>query len=85
VDVPTARLSGLNSSVQDGSGMCFLFGETRMLDGATLQSLYPDHESYVTAVTQSVAQNEASGALMPEDGDRIIQAAQASDIPPQAP
>ena len=81
VDVPVARFSGLNSSVQTGSGMCFLFGTTQLLDAATLQSLYPDHAAYVAAVTQSVAQNEANGSLMPEDGDRIIQAAQASDAP----
>ena len=81
VDVPTALLSGENSSTRE-DGICFLLGTTQMLDDATLRSLYPDHAAYVVAVSDAVRDEIAKGFLLPEDGALIIQAAQNSDIPP---
>ena len=59
-----------------------MFGETQMLDDATLKSLYPDHNAYVAAVTNDAQSAIAKGFLVEEDADLIISAAQASDIPP---
>lgn len=84
VDAPIALMSGENSSVQNGSDICFLFGKTEMLDAATLQSLYPDHAAYVVAVTDAARDAVAKGFLMQEDADLIIKAAQAADIPPSS-
>lgn len=84
VDSPIARFSGENTSIQDDSAdLCFLFGSTEMLDDATLQSLYPGHDAYVAAVTESTLAAQANGFLLPEDGRLIIRAAEESDIPPQ--
>lgn len=82
VDAPIAQMSGDNSSVQNASDICFLFGRTEMLDDATLRSLYPDHAAYVVAVTDAARDAVAKGTLLQEDADLIIAAAQAADIPP---
>jgi len=81
MDVPIARLSGKNSRVDDGEDICFLFGETEMLDKATLQSLYSDHNDYVSKVAASAREMVANGFLISEDAETIIKAAEASDVP----
>lgn len=83
VDVPVARFSGVSSSAQDDTDLCFLFGETEMLDDATLKSLYPGHRAYVAAVTKAAQNSVAKGFLLQEDAELIISAAGASNIPPQ--
>lgn len=82
VDAPIAIFSGDNSSVQDDSNasICFLCGQTEMLDDTTIQSLYPDHASYISAVKQSAQKAVAGGYLMQEDANLIIQAAEENDI-----
>ena len=46
VDVPVAALSGLG---QSGGAFCSIFGTTTPFDAATLATLYPSHEAYVSA------------------------------------
>lgn len=81
MDVPVARFSGQNTSSDDGESICFLFGETEMLDDATVQSLYADHDEYVSLVAASARESVANGFLLSEDADLIISAAEKSDIP----
>lgn len=83
VDVPIARFSGENSSVLNDTDICFLYGETEMLDDATLNFLYPDHDTYVDKVTRSAENAVINGFLLQEDAELIITAAEESDIPPQ--
>ncbi len=80
-DVPAARFSGRNSRVDDGEDICFLFGETELFDKATLQSLYSDHNDYVSKVAASAQEAVEKGFLLPEDAELIIKSAEKSDIP----
>ena len=80
MDVPIAILSGENVSVQNESDICFLFGKTQWLDSDTLNSLYPDKATYVTAVSDSAQQLVESGYLLPEDAAIIIDAAKESPV-----
>lgn len=77
VDVPIATLSGEG---QDGDLFCSIYGTTELFDQATLASLYPDHETYVSAVEASVDDAVAKGFLLHPDGELIKTAAQQSNI-----
>lgn len=81
VDVHVAQFSGENSS--DDEDVRFLFGSPEMLDDTTLQSHYPTHNDYVSAVTDSAHEAVAQGFLLSEDAAIIINATEANDIPPQ--
>lgn len=72
VDAPAAILSGLGQSTQT---FCFLFGTTGLYDAAWMASRYTDKAGYVNAVSEAVAAGIALGTLLPEDGERIRQAA----------
>lgn len=86
VDVPIAKLSangqagGIDGLENSGSSFCFLFGTTTMFDNTTLQSLYPNHTSYVAAVNAATDSAVAKGYLLEADGSLIKQSAQASTI-----
>ena len=77
VDVPIVQLSG---AAGGGSTMCFLFGKTIPFDEATLDRLYPDHQTYVDAVAASTQEAVDAGFLLPEDADLIISAAENSHV-----
>ena len=81
VDLPIARLSGEGQPVglDDPSGR-FLWGTTKLFDKATLAALYPDHDTYVTAVKNATDAAVKAGFLMPEDGELIKAAGAASNI-----
>lgn len=81
VEVPIARLSGLNSAPHSGKGLCYLFGTTSMLDADTLAALYPTHEDYIAAMMTAVDAAIQQGALLAEDAALIISAADAANIP----
>jgi hypothetical protein len=76
VDVPTAVLSGENSSTQDDGGICFLVGRTTLLDDAALQTMYADHAAYVAAVGDATQDAVDKGFLIEEDAQLINEAAQ---------
>ena len=46
----------------------------------SLQERYGDHAGYVKAVTQAVERVQKSGFLLPQDGMRLIQEAEASRV-----
>lgn len=77
VDVPIATLSGEG---QTGNLFCSLYGTTDLFDAAQLAALYPDHATYVAAVTASVDNAVAQGFLLAPDGELIKAAAQSSNI-----
>jgi hypothetical protein len=77
VDVPVARLLGERNT---GVAFCGLFGKTIPFDDQTLEELYPDHETFVTAVEASTAETVEAGFLLPEDAELVIEAAAGSDI-----
>ena len=72
VDAPIATLSGLG---QSGSGFCFIFGTTAFLDTATLASLYPDHDAYVSAVNEATDRAVEAGFILEPDAQLIKAAA----------
>ena len=77
VDAPIATLSGVG---QTGAGFCFIFGTTVPFDAATLASLYPTHDAYVSQVTAST-ESALRGRFLVEPDARLIETqAQESDI-----
>jgi hypothetical protein len=46
----------------------------------SLQERYGDHAGYVKAVVKAVERVQKSGFLLPEDGQRLIQEAEASKV-----
>jgi len=76
IAVPTAVDNGINS----GPGLCFLYGSHTPFDDATLARLYPNHGSYVSAVSHVTDANLAAGYILPEDADTDMQQAAQSDI-----
>jgi hypothetical protein len=77
VDAPIARLSGEG---QTGNVFCSLFGSTQLLSKTTLDSLYPNHATYVAAVNTSVDGAVNHGFLLAPDGDLLKTWAAASNI-----
>ncbi len=78
VDVPIATLSGEGQNAN--TLFCDIQGTTELFDQDTLAQLYPDHETYVSAVNASVEEAVAKGFLLQADGDLIKTWAQESDI-----
>jgi hypothetical protein len=80
VDAPIA----VHTSQPSWWNLCgFLFGETRPLDAATLRDLYPTHQDYVAAVTESAESAVAAGHLTRTDATAMITAAQSASVPPE--
>jgi hypothetical protein len=77
VDVPIATLSGLG---QSGESFCVLFGTTVLFDDTTLDSLYPTHAAYVSAVNEATDSAVEAGFILEPDAQLIKAAAAASDI-----
>lgn len=75
--VATAKNTGLNSG---SNRFCFLYGSHQPFDQATLQALYPTHQTYVDAVRAVVDENLAAGYILPEAAQQTISEAEASDI-----
>ncbi|MEM7284988.1 MAG: alpha/beta hydrolase domain-containing protein [Actinomycetota bacterium] len=70
VDVPLRVLSGDPGS--DG-GACFLFGETRLLDEATVAARYGSLDAFVGALNASADAAVAAGWLLPIDAEVMIE------------
>jgi hypothetical protein len=77
MDVPIATLSGEG---QGGSILCSLFGTTDPFDAATLSSLYPDHDTYVSAFNAATDRAVQAGFILPPDAELMKTAAAESDI-----
>jgi hypothetical protein len=61
--------------------LCLLFGDTRPFDPATLAELYPTHQDYVDAVTESADAAVAAGFLLRSDADGIVASADEAAVP----
>jgi hypothetical protein len=74
--VPTAVNTGVNS----GPGFCRLNGSHEPFDEATLEKLYPTHESYVSKVKSVTEANLKAGYILKPDADATIAEAEKSAI-----
>jgi hypothetical protein len=74
--VPT----GVNTGQNAGPGFCRLYGSHTDFDAATLTSLYPTHNAYVSAVKAVTERNLKSGYILKADAEATILAAEKSDI-----
>jgi hypothetical protein len=79
VDAPVSVLTG--EALPGRSVLCLLFGDTRPFDAATLAALYPTHQDYVDAVTESAEAAVASRFLLQADADDIVAAAEDVNVP----
>lgn len=77
VEAPVAILSGLG---QSGGSFCGIFGTTNPFDQATLDELYPDHETYVRKVRAATSRAVFQGFIRRADADLIIDGARQSEI-----
>jgi alpha/beta hydrolase family protein len=74
--VPT----GINSGQNSGPGFCRLYGSHYDFDAATLASLYPTHETYVSAVKKVTEENLKAGYILEADADATIVEAERSTV-----
>jgi len=77
VDVPIATLSGQG---QTGTILCVLFGTTVPFDAATLASLYPSHDAYVSAFDDAAKRARRAGFLLKPDVELMERVAASSSI-----
>ena len=75
-----AAPTGINSGQNSGPGFCRLYGSHYDFDAATLATLYPTHDSYVTAVKKVTEENVKAGYILKADADATIAAAEKSDV-----
>jgi lactoylglutathione lyase len=84
VEAPTATVDGrMNqpaNTVPGQQNFCALFGTTTPFDAATLTSLYPSHEAFVSRFKQAVAAVVKQGYWLQPEADEAIRAADASSI-----
>jgi len=76
IEVPLGTYLPNNS----GPGFCFLFGGFDPFDDGTLSSLYPNHGSYVSQLTQEITRSQQEGFLLHEDAATQRRAAAASEV-----
>ena len=76
--VPTAKNTGMNTGVTNR--FCFLYGSHEPFPEATLNSLYPDHDAYVSAVREVVQQNLIDGYILPYAAEKTLKEAMSSKI-----
>jgi hypothetical protein len=74
--VPTATNTGVNT----GPGFCNLYGSHQPFDDATLAALYPNHGSYVSAVTRVTNDNQRAGYILAPEAQDTVTGAAHSDI-----
>jgi Alpha/beta hydrolase domain len=77
VDVPIATFSG---AAQVGPVICALFGSTTPFDAATVASLYPTHDAYVSAFNEATERAVAAGFVLAPDAELMKAAAAQSEI-----
>lgn len=79
VDAPVVVLSG--EPVSGTSVLCSLFGNMEDLSPAQVSDLYPTHEDYVTAVTDSADAAVEGGFLRQAEADEFVATAEAASVP----
>ena len=76
IEVPLGTYLPNNS----GPGFCFLFGGFDEFDEGTLDTLYPNHGSYVSQMAREIKRSQREGFLLREDAATQRRAAAASDV-----
>ena len=72
--------TGVNTGQNAGPGFCRLYGSHTDFDAATLVSLYPTHDAYVSAVKDATEKNVKAGYILKTDAEATVAAAEKSDI-----
>jgi Alpha/beta hydrolase domain len=86
VEAPTATVDGgANTGAQEAApgaarNFCFLFGRTTLFDAATVKSLYPTHEAFVTQYSAAVDALANNGYLLAAEANAAKKAAQDSAV-----
>jgi hypothetical protein len=78
VDAPISTFTG---DTQAESVFCSLFGQTIAFTPERIAELYPTHEDYVDAVTESADAALDAGFLLEADRDAIVAEAEDAPIP----
>lgn len=76
VEVPIAVSSGTNF----GPGACDRWGYTEPFDAEVLESLYPNHGSYVSRVSNVTMENLRRGYIVQADAEQTIKEAAESRV-----
>jgi hypothetical protein len=63
-----------------GSGFCRTFGQYVPFDAATLDAIYPDHQTYLGLVIDAAHEAQKTGFLVGADAAETIRDAARSDI-----
>lgn len=79
VDAPVVVLSG--EPVPGTSVLCSLFGNMEPLSPAQIRELYPTHEDYVDAVSESAEAATSRGFLRRAEADAFIAEAEEASVP----
>ena len=80
IDVPTATQSAQGNVSVAPPNFCVLFGVKTPFDQATLEALYPDHQSYVSAFNRAVRRAQKAGVLLAYDAKEAKAEAARSDV-----
>ena len=85
VEVPTATLDGRVNEVAKPTSpptqnFCSLFGTTTMFDAATLKSLYPTHDAFVSKFAKAVDGITKQGFWLAPEAAEAKEAARRSSI-----
>jgi hypothetical protein len=76
--VPVALDTGVNENPPGAGGLCFLNGTHIPFDTATLNTLYPDRQTYLGQFLRAVADNVRDGYVLPADALELLLGALAS-------
>ena len=79
VDAPVSALSGVGEP--GASEFCGIFGSEVPFTPEQLAQLYPTHDDYVEAVTESAEAAVEAGFLLPADRDAFVTDAEAAAVP----
>ncbi len=82
-DVPTATNTGVNfplPGIPISMSPCRTYGTYEAFSEETLETLYPEHGSYVSRVAQATQGNVKAGFVVREDAMTTIRAASQSEI-----
>jgi hypothetical protein len=80
IEVPTAANVGQNTPLDSLGGACPRWGYHLPFDLATLESLYPNHKSYLDAVVRVTRANVRNGFLLSPDALQTVQEAMSTSV-----
>ncbi len=78
--VPSATNTGLNFPDTPPTNFCRTFGSYVPFDATTLDSFYPDHQSYLALVITATHQGQQGGFIVGADAAATIREAAQSDV-----